>query len=36
MIPDSGFADVGHPTDCGPVTLVAGPERRVTLETADM
>ena len=36
MTPGAGFADVGHLADCGLVTPVAGPERRFTLETADM
>ena len=33
MTPGAGFADVGHPADRGSMTPVAGPERRVTLET---
>ena len=36
MTPGAGFAEVEHPADCGPVTPVAGPERMVTLETADV
>ena len=36
VTPGAGFADVGHPADCGHVTPVAGPEKRVTLETADV
>ena len=32
----AGFADVGHPADCGPVTPGAGPEKGVTMETADV
>ena len=36
VTPGAGFADVGHPADCGHVTPVAGPEKRVTMETADV